>query len=160
MRKIVLLSAASIMFAATVPVSAQQVISKTCAAVATRAINEADNVCGKDSVGSFIFGMAFGGMSFGDAKQTLIKALNDPAEPTASKACLYALLRALEACDVPRYGGKAVLRYKTPHAPVTPRDPKQMPPAGLLETTPGLTPQGPAAGGTPSRPSLPTNAVH
>jgi hypothetical protein len=73
---------------------------------------------------------------------------------SCEKAYLNYLIQ-LNQCNKIKNGYKNKGVYSPPHAPVTPRDPVRVPPTGLLETTPGLSPQGPAAGGTPSKPPTP-----
>jgi hypothetical protein len=140
MRMIVILAVASITFATTLPVSAQQAINKTCQAIAAQAENEMEKVCGDDA-GLLIFAAAWSDEDF----KTFLARLS-----VAGFACATAMLKFVDTCDVPKLGDKVISKYKTPHAPVTPRDPRSPPSAGLLETSPGFSPQGPAATGTPA----------
>jgi hypothetical protein len=182
MRMIVILAAASITFATTLPAFAQtKTTTKSCAASESKLGNKAFDLCiaAAGSENFFAVTQMFDKRMFmGDAayRAHLIadwnSAKDNPNIPQDVKDCGLALLRWVDACVAPKYGGwvrsnyktppkyggQEVSRYKPPHAPVTPRDPKQMPPAGLLETTPGFSPQGPAAGGTLSRPSGSPNA--
>jgi hypothetical protein len=140
MRKIVLLAAASIMVAATLPVSAKSMMGmlNTCDAVGARAFHEAEKECGND-LGLLLLGLAMEG------PEGAQESINYIIRHSTDNACFAALRVVFTACKAPKNVQRRV--YKPPQAPVNP-----LPPAGLLETTPGLSPQGPAAVGTPSRP--------
>jgi hypothetical protein len=146
MRKIVLLAAASIMVAATLPVSAKSTMGmlQTCEAVGMRAYENMKKVCQNQDMSAFDLRYTTNNMT--ELKTLLIELLNNyPADSPLSKDCLYAMLKLWHTCDIKPRNIKR--KYTEPTSTK-----RSVPPAGLLETTPGLSPQGPATVGTPSRP--------
>jgi hypothetical protein len=115
MRKAVLLTAASIILAATVSASAKSTVLKQCVANFSKCVDRAIS--------------------------------NNPYDKDKYFAAEQLCHTALMDCE----GRTKIEREFLP--PVTTsrrRDPIGVPPAGLLETTPGFSPQGPAGMGTPS----------
>jgi hypothetical protein len=151
MRKIVFLVAASIMFAATLPASAQQRLSQTCEAVTARAWNKAKKVCLADQISEDTYNKNVAileKLGHDKAIQIIVERLNGTED--IHKVCSAAILAAFTACDRKLPNWKAKYNpdaQPSTRAPISTKG--TVPPAGLLETTPGLTPQGPAAGGTP-----------
>jgi hypothetical protein len=152
MRMIVVLAVAFVTFAGTLPVAAQQSVSKRCAALRTIAGKNAAKVCGQGNFDAWLQGIQReldSGITLAELRHFEVESVRDEAvmgDPDLF--CYEALLKWYDACDVPNTGGKTISKYKTPAA--SPRDPRSPPSAGLLETTPGLSPQGPSATGTPS----------
>jgi hypothetical protein len=167
MRKIVLLAAASIMFVATQPVSAkvyQPCLLKQydlwkkakliCIAVFKANVGQLAVPPG-DLAGAQVFALNWvekvKNASRNEALQLI--AYGEQNDPWGND-CNVALLAAINACG-PKSDTKR--KYSPPihipprGQPVPTFTKRSVPSGGLLEATPGLSPQGPAAGGTPSR---------
>jgi hypothetical protein len=168
MRMIFVLAAACITFASTLPASAQNSVSKSCPAV----LASLDAAGRKACVGFHTMPTVSDWDVFLGYGSRTLKEIDDfkkfmdaggwesycadgacRADLQPSLSCLKAYLNyliQLNQCSKIKNRNKNQEVYRAPHAPVTPRDPVRVPPGGLLETTPGLSPQGPAGMGTPS----------
>jgi hypothetical protein len=150
MRIIVILAMACITFAATSPVSAKPLAQVNCKqAIQNSYLNM------RDKCGIWLLPMNAVKDNDKNPNRSMLPSINyliaNPQDTPATMDCLLAIKKYLLTCypvknDKAKYNPNGTGSVR---APVSTKG--TVPPAGLLETTPSLTPQGPAAGGTPSR---------
>ena len=163
MRKVVLLVAASIMFATSLPVSAK--MHRPCLLKSKAAWDSAFRVCltyyrSNPNPGSAVDNaMLYTEWQISAMQSDDIKAARFWLDTVTSQypdflPCEQAIMRAKLVCEksevevAPLHLSSSRKREGSVPNPPIPR--ASVPSAGLLETTPGLSPQGPASMGTPA----------